>query len=529
MKHGGIDYRACRNLVQIFFDQATQYGDQPFLWAKRPHDGGSSWQSWSWPRAADDLRRLAARLAALGVRPGGPPPSPPTRRTSHRHILANSGACGVIASSSSLAGLAVAAARQVPGCRFLVAIDRPHVEQHVGVDVVSWADALAGGGAAGLAEDTAARLKRDDLARVIHPSGTGGIPKGVMLTHGAIIASCLGAHDLLLQLGLEDEVFLSFLPLSHSYEHTAGLYFPISVGAQIYFAESVEHLASNLLEVRPTIMTAVPRLYETLHRRILTGVEREGRLKKTLFFKTLALGQKRYAQDGRLGAFDSLVDLIVDLVVRRQVRAAFGGRLKAAVPGGGPLNPGIGLFFTPLGLLLLPGYGQTETSPVVSCNPPNKVKLDTVAPPVTDVEVKIAADGEILIRGELVMKGYWNEPAATAEAIRDGWLHTGDVGLLDGDGYLKITDRKRDFISNSGRDMIAPPRVDSRLALEREIAQAMVYGDRRPYLLAVIVPHAEFVTARAEQFRKDPGPGRPAAAKRFSPAFLAAVQRMNAK
>jgi long-chain acyl-CoA synthetase len=184
--------------------------------------------------------------------------------------------------------------------------------------------------------------------------------------------------------------------------------------------------------------------------------------------------------------------------VRDKVRARFGGRLKALVSGGAPLNQDIGLYFTALGLLLCQGYGQTESGPVVSANPPWRVKLDTVGPPFKGVEVRIAEDGEILVRGELVMKGYWNDPEATAAAIRDGWLHTGDIGAFDADGYLKITDRKKDFIKNSGGDMIAPARIEGLLALQPEIGQAMVYGDRRPYLVAVIVPREEIIQAHGD-------------------------------
>ena len=551
MKRGGVEYRAVPNLVRLFLDQAAQYGDMPFLWAKR--DG--AWRSWSCRQVADDVRRLAAGLAALGIKAGDRvglasenrpewviadlaimaagaitvPAYTSNTVDDHRHIFANTTCRGVIASTRALAERALAGARQVTGCHFLITMERLPIAQDVGIAVTTWAEALARGRGADVAEATAARLKRDDLACIIHTSGTGGIPKGVMLSHGAIISNCLGAHDVLLQLGLEDEVFLSFLPLSHSYEHTAGLYFPLSVGAQIYFAESAEHLPANLVEVRPTIMTAVPRLYEAMHRRIMSGVEREGGLKAKLFFRTLALGQKRYRQNGRLGLWESLVDLVLDKLVRDKIRARFGGRLKALVSGGGPLNPDIGLFFTALGLRLLQGYGQTETAPVVSVNPPNHVKLDTVGPPVTDVAVKIADDGEILVKGELVMQGYWNEPAATAEVIRDGWLHTGDVGLIDGDGYLKITDRKRDFIKNSGGDMIAPARIEGLLVLEREIAQAMVYGDRRPHLVAIVVPHAEFTTAWAQRFGKPDDLARLAADKEFQAAIEAAVLRVNAK
>jgi long-chain acyl-CoA synthetase len=547
-----LDYRTCPNLVKLFFDQAAALRDKPFLWAKR--DG--KWTAWSWSETAAEVTRLARGLVALGLKPGervalvaenrpewaiadlaimaaGGITAPAyTTNTvdDHRHIFTNAGAKGVIASTRALAERAGLAARQVPGCEFVIAIETPALTQHIGINMLSWQDAIARGEAApDPTASTAARLTRGDTACIIHTSGTGGLPKGVALGHGSILSNCLGAHDLLLQLGLVDEVFLSFLPLSHSYEHTAGLYFPISLGAQIYFAESVEALPSNLVDVRPTIMTAVPRLYETMHRRIVVGIERAGGIKAKLFFKALALGQKRYKQNGRLGFLDTIVDFVVDKLVRNKMRARFGGRLKALVSGGGPLNPDIGLFFTSLGLLLLQGYGQTEASPVVSCNPPNRVKLDTVGPPLVDVEVKIAPDGEILVRGELVMKGYWNEPEATAAAIRDGWLHTGDMGLIDEDGYIKITDRKKDFIKNSGGDMIAPQRIEGFLVLEPEIAQAMVYGDRRPHLVAVIVPHPEFVVSWARTHGKAADLTQLATDKNFHAAIEAAVTRVNQK
>jgi long-chain acyl-CoA synthetase len=329
-------------------------------------------------------------------------------------------------------------------------------------------------------------LARNDRACIIHTSGTGGAPKGVTLSHGAILSNVVGAAKLLESLGLGDEVFLSFLPLSHSYEHTAGQAFPIAIGAEIHYAEGVEALAGNLLEVRPTIMTAVPRLYETMQGRIRRQVERDGGLKKTLFDAAVRLGAKRYR--GTLAWWERPLDWIVDRLVRNKVRARFGGRLKAMVSGGAPLNSDVGLFFTALGVTILQGYGQTESAPVVSCNVPGRVKLETVGPPVKGVEVRIADDGEVLVRGELVMEGYWNDPANTATAIQDGWLHTGDIGEFDADGYLRITDRKKDIIVNSGGDNISPARIEGLLTLRPEIAQAMVFGDRHPYLVAVIVP-----------------------------------------
>jgi len=288
-------------------------------------------------------------------------------------------------------------------------------------------------------------------------------------------------------------VFLSFLPLTHAYEHSAGLWFPIMIGAEIYYAGGPETLATEMPEVRPTIMTAVPRLFELLHKRIQQTALRGGGTKAKLFMLALELGAKRYADPSSLTLKDRALDLLVTQLVRRKVRQRFGGRLKAFVSGGAPLNQEVGLFFLSLGINLLQGYGQTEAGPVISANPPKRIKVDTVGPPLAGVEVRIAADGEILVKGPNVMTGYWRDPESTDRAIRDGWLHTGDIGEFDADGYLKITDRKRDFIKNSGGEMISPQRIEGYLALEDGIGQVMVYGDRRPYVVALIVPDEELL------------------------------------
>ncbi|MBR46516.1 MAG: hypothetical protein CMM31_08575 [Rhodospirillaceae bacterium] len=314
-----------------------------------------------------------------------------------------------------------------------------------------------------------------------------------MLSHKAILTNCHSACELLRQLGLGDEVFLSFLPLSHAYEHTAGLYFPISIKAQIYYAESIETMANNLTEARPTIMVSVPRLYEVMHRRITLGLKRQSAVKQALFAKAVALGRKEYEKPGSLGLIQGALNGVLDRLVRDKVRARFGGRLKAMVSGGAPLNPEVGIFFTALGVRLLQGYGQTEAAPVISCNPPGKVKLHTVGPALEGVEVKIAEDGEILARGEMLMNGYWNDEASSRRAIQDGWLHTGDIGHLDADGFIQITDRKKDIIVLSGGDNLSPQRVEGMLTLQPEIGQAMVYGDKHAYPVALLVPDEEFV------------------------------------
>ena len=524
-----MDYASCRSLPAMFFEGARQRAARPFLWAKR--DG--SYRPLSWAEAAESVRRLAQGLAALGVAPGDRvalvsenrpewavadlaimaagavtvPAYVTNTVEDHRHVLGNSGATAAIVSTAALAAQVIPAAAQVPSVRTVIAIEGGAPERAADIPASlalrAWEDALAPGGddAAG---DRLAALTPADTACIIYTSGTGGVPKGVMLSHRNIIGNCRGAYRLLEMLGLGDERFLSFLPLSHSYEHTAGLYFPISIGAEIYFAEGAETLATNLVEVRPTIMTAVPRLYETMHQRISLAIAREHGVKRRLFESAVAIGRKRLA-GAQLSLGERLIDPVLEKLVRDKVRARFGGRLKAMISGGAPLNPEIGGFFLALGVQLLQGYGQTEAAPVVCCNPPGRIRVETVGPPLDGVSVRIADDGEILVAGDNVMQAYWNDPEASTRALVDGWLHTGDIGALDADGYLRITDRKRDFIKNSGGDMISPAHVEGALTLTPEIAQAMVFGDRRPYLVAVVVPEPTFAAAHAGALHKAHG------------------------
>jgi long-chain acyl-CoA synthetase len=536
----------------MFLDEAARRGDRPFLWAKRE----GTYRSSSWRETAEEIKALARGLRRLGLnsgervalisenRPewmiadlaimasGGITVPAYTTNTvdDHRHILANSGARIVIVSTSALAARVLPAADQVTSIGHVVTVERLTEGQVSHLEIHTWAEVIDMGKAApdDIAE-TVARIGRDDVACLIYTSGTGGVPKGVMLSHANILANCRGAYLLLEAIGYGEEVFLCFLPLSHSYEHTAGMMFPISLGAEIYFAEGAETLPANLLEARPTIMTAVPRLYESMHQRLQRAMEREGGLKAKLFKRALVLGRKHYENPKSLTIGERIEHWLLGLLVRRKVSKRFGGRLKAMVSGGAPLNPEIGKFFLALGVPLLQGYGQTEASPVVSANPPNRIKIDTVGPPLDGVELKIAEDGEILVRGELIMKGYWNDPESTARALQDGWLHTGDVGMLDPDGYIKITDRKRDFIKNSGGDMVSPARVEGYLTIEPEIGQAMVFGDRRPYLVAVIVPHADLIQSIASTAGAKPDLAELHEHPELMKAVGAAVARVNAE
>ncbi len=504
------------NLATMFFDQAAVGGDAPFLWSK--HDG--EYRTQSWRQVADEVNALSRGLRAAGVKPGDRVALVSENRPNwavadlailsagaitvpgyttntvddHKHIFGDSGASALIISGPAMAERALPAAHDTPGLDLVVTMDPVDSADALGMTITNWDDVVASGATMDDdVEQIVGAIAKGDLACLIYTSGTGGRPKGVMLSHAAIAANLWGAYGLLQELGLDDEIFLSFLPLSHSYEHTAGLFFPISLGAQIYYAERVETLTTNLLEARPTLMTCVPRLYETMRARILGGIQRSGGLKRKLFESAVDLGSKRYHAPHSLGLGERLLDGLVERLVREKVRGRFGGRLKALISGGAPLNEDIGLFFLALGLPILQGYGQTESAPVISVNRPEINDVSTVGPPLDGVEVRIAGDGEILVRGELVMDGYWNAPEATAAALIDGWLHTGDIGEIDDRGRIRITDRKKDIIVNSGGDNLSPQRVEGVLMLEPEIAQAMVYGDRRPHLVALIVPDDETV------------------------------------
>jgi long-chain acyl-CoA synthetase len=400
----------------------------------------------------------------------------------HAHLLRDSGARAAIVSSSGIGQRVIEAAGGVLDLLVVIDDDPPASA----AQVVRWADLVDDARSPDDIAAEAETIPPTALACLIYTSGTGGAPRGVMLPHRCILSNCGGASRLLRGLGFTKDVYLSYLPTAHSFEHTVGQFFLPSMGTEIVYSRGVEHLASDLLAVRPTILTAVPRVLEVLRGRILSQVAREKPWRRALFDKAIAIGVRRVTRE-RLTVGERLIDPVLERLVRQKVRARFGGRLQGIMSGGARLDPELGRFFLALGVRIMQGYGQTEAGPVISANPPEAIRIDTVGPPLPGVDVRIAEDGEILVRGALVMDGYWNRPADTEAVIQDGWLHTGDVGELD-QGYLRITDRKKDMIVLSGGENVSPAKVEGILMAEPQIAQAVIVGEGRGGIGALIVP-----------------------------------------
>ena len=500
------------NLVAMFLTRAAEKGEAPFLW----HKAAGTWTPLSWNDAARQVASLATALRAIGLQPGDRvmlvsenrpewcisdlaimaagcvtvPTYITNTERDHTHIIENSGAKAVIVSTAKLARVLLPAVVRASNAQIVIGIEPIRNPQGSGLEAHDWAELIAAHPAD--PTDLTITAGRDDLACIIYTSGTGGAPRGVMQHHGAILHNVAGCCAVISEdFGWGDEVFLSFLPLSHAYEHTGGQHFPIGLGGQIYYAEGLDKLASNIEETRPTIMVVVPRLFEVLRTRISKAIEKQGRVQSYLLKRAQEIGARRY--DGNQRLVDKPMELVVDRLLKPKIAQRFGGRLKAMVSGGAPLTPEVGTFFQSLGLTFLQGYGQTEAAPVISCNRPSVgLRMDTVGPPLLNTEVRIADDGEILVRGELVMHGYWQNPGETARVLQNDWLHTGDIGLIDPQGRIKITDRKKDIIVNDKGDNVAPQKVEGMLTLQPEISQAMIFGDRKPYMVAVVVPDPEW-------------------------------------
>ena len=517
-----LNFDEFNSVVKIFEKQSSMLQDQPYLWRKID----DKYSSLSWKEVRSNVEKFSTALKNLGILEGdrvvivsenrpewqisdlsimsigaiSVPAYTTSTTNDYEYIIKHSGARCIIVSSHDLAQKVLPAVLNSPVCQTLIKINDDNENYDVPITVHSWNSLIKENSNSifNLSENIK-NQSRKDTACIIYTSGTGGSPKGVMLSHGAMLTNCEGAKHLLNDIisTLNEVRVLSWLPLSHSYEHTLQFY-KIGIGAQIYYAEGIDKLLVNMAEARPHIMTAVPRFYDSLHTRISQGLKKQSKVSQFFFKETLRLGKKIYFNEP-LSFFEKKFNGLLNKIVRKKVNKRFGGSLKALVSGGAALNFEVGIYLSALGLPLLQGYGQTETAPVVSANPPHKIKLDTVGIVLNGTKVKIADDGEILVSGENVMNGYWNDPKATSSTLINGWIHTGDIGEMDEEGYLKITDRKKDIIVNAGGDNISPSRVEEKLNIEPEIAQSMMYGDYKNYLVAILVPDSD----HAQQWAKD--------------------------
>ena len=500
------------NLAAMMFGLARQRPSRPML---RHYEDGA-WHGTTWAAFATKAASAARGLRAAGIAAGDrvlmvsesrpeipiletalmairaiPVPAYVTNTPDdHAHLLRDSGARTAIASNPDLAARVAIAAAQTTGldnlfCMTPKGVGSNHRPLAPLFDDQSSPDDIAA---------ETAIIPQGSLACLIYTSGTSGPPRGVMLPHRAILSNIAGIGEFAARtLNLDGSVYLSFLPLSHSYEHTVGQFILPALGSEVVYGRGLEHLAADLQTVRPTILTVVPRMLEVIRTRIQNQLKRDPAWKRRLFEQTLAAGLRRV--EGQSTLADRLAAPLLDRLVRSKVRARFGGRLIGLISGGARLDPETGRFFDALGLPLLQGYGQTEAGPVISVNLPTRPRNTTVGHPLPGIEVRTAKDGEVLVKGDLVMDGYWNDAEATALTLRDGWLHTGDLGRLHPDGTLEITDRKKDIIVLSGGENVSPARIEGLLMNEPEIQQAVIGGEGQAGLSALIVP-AEGETAQ---------------------------------
>ena len=496
-------------LTARFFEQAAHYGDKT-CFASRDADG---WTEISWTTASQSVHSAMIGLRRAGIEPGDRVmilaencpewaiydlavmgigalvvPAYVTHTAADlSHIFNLVTPKALIASSQELTDRAMSAGLDASSLTHVWSrtpddLTTPRTKN---ITLLPWTD-LLDNDITQAEEPYPAAIT--DTCCLIFTSGTSGLAKAAELSHRSIGANVDAAVAILNQFHFgENDRFLSFLPLAHAYEHTAGLHMPISMGSEIWFCESPEKLQQYLPEVRPTVATAVPRLYDLLYGRINGQLKNAPQIKQWMFNETLRLGKKHIGEE-QLSLFEKLLDKLLDKLVRKKVRARFGGRIRYFISGGAALNPVVGEFFTALGVGIIQGYGQTEASPLISVNRPDCIKLDSVGRTFDGVDIKLADDGELLVRGDLVMNGYWQDPKATAGTIIDGWLHTGDLASIDSDRFIRIIGRKKDLIVTSGGENIAPSKIESMLSSEPEIEQAVVFGDGRPWLGAVLIP-----------------------------------------
>ncbi len=511
---------------RMFFNRVERNGPRTLFKVKR----GGEYRDITWDEAGRTVKEFALGLLELGIEHGdrisllsenrpewafadlailsigavNVPIYATNTPKQVEYIVKDSASRTLIVSSEKQLAKAIEARPNCPSMEKIIVLDEVGKTDY---PMVSTFAEVCKTGAASDKEDVFQRrlqaVKPDELASIIYTSGTTGDPKGVMLIHDNFLSNCRSVEQILPI--TEEDCCLSFLPLSHSFERMAGYYTPIFMGTTIAYAESVDKVRDNLKEVRPTFMASVPRIYEKFHAAVLEQVSSGPPIKQKIFNWSFRVGREMSAY--KVAKKNPPLSLklkykIADALVFKKIKENVGGRLKYFVSGGAPLAQEINEFFHALGITILEGYGLTETSPVLTTNTPEHFKFGTVGKPVPDVTIKIAPDGEILAKGPNIMVGYFNKPAETAEALdAEGFFHTGDVGVLDEDGFLKITDRKKDLIVTAGGKNIAPQNIENMLKAEPYISNVMVHGDRRKFLSALVVPDFE----KLEKFAAEQG------------------------
>ena len=506
-------------LTQLFFDAVERYAARGHPAAFR-HKVEGRWVAVSHRAVEERVRAVAMGLRELGGVPGDRvallsenrpewavadyaclcaraadvPIYPTLPAKQAEYILGDSGAVAVFCSTAEQVAKVLEVRAGLPALRHVVAFDAAARRD----GVTSFADLEAQGRAAGAAaryprlKEEALQIKPGDLATIIYTSGTTGDPKGVMLSHDNLWSN---VHAALRVMTITDEdECLSMLPLSHVYERMVD-YALFRAGVVINYAESFDKVAQNLQEVRPTIALSVPRLYEKVYARVLENALAGGALKKRLFLWATRVGDD-WSTHKLAGvpvpAGLAFQKAIADRLVFSKLKQRTGGRVKFFISGGAPLSADIAKFFFGAGLPIAEGYGLTETSPVLTLNPLERIKVGTVGKPIPGVQLRIAPDGEIIARGPGIMQGYFNKPEATKEAIdADGWFHTGDIGELDADGYLKITDRKKDLLVTAAGKNIAPQPIENLIRANKFVGNAVMLGDRRKFPIMLVVPSFE--------------------------------------
>ena len=512
-------------LASLFFENTHIYQDKTLFGFK----DGKNWKTISWNKSKELVENIALGLHEIGVKKNDKisliaensynwcvidlsimslgaitVPGYTTSNEEEIFYLLSHSDSSIVFVSSKLLPIILKILPKLKKIKFVICVDNtPKDNLKKNAKFLNFNELLEIGYKSSLhdkfLETFVSKLKKDDVVSLIYTSGTSSTPKGVMLTNTSIISNILGAYELVKDINIKEHRFLSIIPLSHAYEHTAGFLLPVYLGAEIYFNDNRDQIVNDLQNVQPTLMVAVPRLYDLLYKKINNQLLTQNKTSQKLFYKTIELGTKDF-QGHNLTFVEKLINNLLTLIIRKKIRNKFGGQLQAFISGGAALNYKVGLFFQSLGINILQGYGQTECSPLISCNPMHSIKIDTVGPVIKGLEVKISAENEILVKGASVMKGYWKDQKSTNKTIINGWLHTGDLGILDKHNYIKITGRVNEMIVSSGGENIAPVPIENLLLTYEEIEQILIFGHNKPFLTAIIVPNETLINGTQNVF-----------------------------